>query len=926
MEVHVIRFDSASMLRSDMDKKMALEKTARRAALRRAAMRGAALRATPTAAGAVAAFERLESRQLLSGTVTISGAPTTNEGADYTLNLSSQNVSPPIDHWTIHWGDGTSTVPGNPSTADHFYADGPNQYTITATATLTDNSTIDANQSTATVVQNGALDPSFGTGGKVLTGIAGSDRGIVVQSNGDIIQVVQSGNTVTIARFNPDGSADTTFGNSGSVTYGDPQVGFGSVAKVMLQTITNPYGSGTVERLVIAGSSTSVAQPHSRIWRLNLDNGAGNPADGTFDTLWANGGIFDAPPVLNTSDFIAGNDVMVDAATDSQGRIVFLTRANRNLFNDNLNSPYIAVGRVLANGSGIDTSYGGDGEANPGFEVNRLPNTTTDTNNNTSFALLLGADDSAYGLTLGHTDADPSSRNYFAKFDPSGHIDNSFGPGGFVEVNQNAILSAMAFDGNGHILLTGESSNSLAVARYNLDGSPDLGFGSGGISVQSIDLSSSGNSVTPTADGKIIVGGSVSAFFTGPFLGNTNAFVARLTSGGTLDTGFGTASSGVTRVDFQSGEDSAKQIVVLPNAQILMTSNSTDSTNTNNFADLARFNPVQASATPVVVTVNNVAPTAGAIAASSPKAVRYQSVTFSDTFTDPGILDTHTIVWNFGDGSPTVTTNLAANVLTGSAAHVYTVAGPYTITATITDKDGGHDMATRSFSVDVVDLQPDPANPALTALFVGGTPGDDNIVINPGTNVMQAIVNCVAYQNLNPTGRIVVFGGDGNDMIQVAGGITSTTELYGGNGNDRIKGGNGYNIEVGGAGDDVLVGGNTRDLLIGGAGGDSLTGGAGDDVLIAMSTQYDGNELALESIQNEWIRTDLGFSDRVNHLLHGGGFNGTNVLSSATTFDDGATDVLTGSSGSDAFFFDNGDIVTDAGKTDAAIDLSWVTV
>ena len=41
-----------------------------------------------------------------------------------------------ISSWTINWGDGhTQTVTGDPSSVTHTYAQGPNNFTITATAT-----------------------------------------------------------------------------------------------------------------------------------------------------------------------------------------------------------------------------------------------------------------------------------------------------------------------------------------------------------------------------------------------------------------------------------------------------------------------------------------------------------------------------------------------------------------------------------------------------------------------------------------------------------------------------------------------------------------------------------------------------------------------------------------------------------------------
>ena len=68
----------------------------------------------------------------------IDGDDTVNEGSPFTLNLFAGNDpgQDTISSWTIDWGDGTTeTIPGNPSSAVHTYADGPNQYTISAFVT-----------------------------------------------------------------------------------------------------------------------------------------------------------------------------------------------------------------------------------------------------------------------------------------------------------------------------------------------------------------------------------------------------------------------------------------------------------------------------------------------------------------------------------------------------------------------------------------------------------------------------------------------------------------------------------------------------------------------------------------------------------------------------------------------------------------------
>src|SRR5262249_45991333 len=143
-----------------------------------------------------------------------------------------------------------------------------------------------------------------------------------------------------------------------------------------------------------------------------------------------------------------------------------------------------------------------------------------------------------------------------------------------------------------------------------------------------------------------------------------------------------------------------------------------------------------------------------------------------------------------------------------------------------------------SFKITAVALQTDPTDPTKTALAVGGTTGNDTIVFNPGggSGTVQVVINGVSQGTYSPTGHLLAYGQAGDDTIQVAGSITLPTLLFGGDGNDTLKGGNGNNILVGGAGTDSLTGGRGRDLLIGGAGADTLTGNGGDDILIAGPT------------------------------------------------------------------------------------------
>jgi PKD repeat protein len=66
-----------------------------------------------------------------------------------------------------------------------------------------------------------------------------------------------------------------------------------------------------------------------------------------------------------------------------------------------------------------------------------------------------------------------------------------------------------------------------------------------------------------------------------------------------------------------------------------------------------------------------------------------EAVTVSADFTDFGIKDTHTAVWDWGDGTTTAGDVTEANGSgTATGSHVYNTVGVYNITLTVTDNDG----------------------------------------------------------------------------------------------------------------------------------------------------------------------------------------------------------------------------------------------
>lgn len=129
--------------------------------------------------------------------------------------------------------------------------------------------------------QAGSLDTSFGTGGKVVTSFnSGADKayGVALQSDGKIVVAGYSyssiyGNDFACARYNTNGSLDTTFGINGMKTY-DLQVGSDDKAYSVDIQLDG--------KIVLAGYSDDGSDKAGAVIRLNTD--------GTLDTSFSSDG------------------------------------------------------------------------------------------------------------------------------------------------------------------------------------------------------------------------------------------------------------------------------------------------------------------------------------------------------------------------------------------------------------------------------------------------------------------------------------------------------------------------------------------------------------------------------------------------------------------------------------------------------------
>src|SRR5262249_52696077 len=248
---------------------------------------------------------------------------------------------------------------------------------------------------------------------------------------------------------------------------------------------------------------------------------------------------------------------------------------------------------------------------------------------------------------------------------------------------------------------------------------------------------------------------------------------------------------------------------------------------------------VAQTAAHLTVDVGNVAPTAGVTGPSSGSLG--QSISFTLHATDPSAADQaagFTFAIDWGDGA-TQTVDGPDGL---QVEHVYQAGGTYTVQVSATDRDGATSApATSSVAIGSVVM-------VGNDLVVSGTPNGDDIVIKPadrGAGV-RVIMNGVDLGTFSPVGRVVVYGLGGDDIIRVVPGsrdckttlVGTPAVLDGGDGNDvlNVAGSKVGNILIGGAGDDVLIAGQNCDVLIGGLGADILNAGNEDDLLIAGNT------------------------------------------------------------------------------------------
>ena len=251
-----------------------------------------------------------------------------------------------------------------------------------------------------------------------------------------------------------------------------------------------------------------------------------------------------------------------------------------------------------------------------------------------------------------------------------------------------------------------------------------------------------------------------------------------------------------------------------------------------------------------VILVRNVAPTVRLTPAAA-EATPGQRFDLAALVTDPGVLDSQSVVVDWGDGTSETYDLPADGTLLKDLplSHVYADEtpqdAPRVVSVTATDNDGG--TSTTTASVSVVLPPPPPAAPVTVAfdgatgtLALTGTEENDTVLLRDAGNGRVGVTgNGVDLGDF--AAKLVVVDVKGGDDDVDGSAVNVSLVVRGGEGNDSLVGGSGSDLLAGDAGNDIVRGGlGLWDVLSGGDGDDLLTdpdgvfsaiGGTGNDVI-----------------------------------------------------------------------------------------------
>jgi len=309
---------------------------------------------------------------------------------------------------------------------------------------------------------NGTLDNTFDVDGKVITAFSSTSCDLIysidIQNDNKIVAAgVKYGkfggtSEIALARYNANGSLDTTFGSSGVLTTSVGIYGT-SAASIKIQSDGKIVVGGTAAGAFLGKTDVALV-------RYNT-NGS---LDNTFD--------FDG---MLTTDLGSIYDYGESIAIQSDGKIILAG------FTINGSDADIALVRYNTNGS-LDNTFDFDGKVISHFGSGK----------NECYSVAIQSDGKI--VAVGNTYNGADNDFVLIRYNSNGSIDTSFYSDGIISTflgNKNDYAKSVAIQSNGNIVVAGYSfigsNNDFAVARYNISGACSAKYFSQNISINQGD-------------------------------------------------------------------------------------------------------------------------------------------------------------------------------------------------------------------------------------------------------------------------------------------------------------------------------------------------------------------------------------------------------------------------------------------------------
>jgi uncharacterized delta-60 repeat protein len=259
------------------------------------------------------------------------------------------------------------------------------------------------------------------------------------------------------------------------------------------------------------------------------------------------------------ASFGSGGIVTTVVAGASEGLTNLLQQSDGRIVAVGVSGDDLALVRYQTDGS-LDASFGGSGKVVSPIGPGR----------GVIYDALLQPDGKI--VVVGGSLDSPTSMA-LARFNPDGSVDADFGSAGEVLTNVSVFsdfgLSA-ALQPDGRIIVACNVGAEMAIVRYEADGSLDGSFGSGGIALGG--ALPYPRTLALQADGKIVVGGDGSD---GPGGTDFNVKLWRLNADGSPDMSFN--GGAVVTTVLGPMEDLALSVLVQPSGRILLVGHTTTS-------------------------------------------------------------------------------------------------------------------------------------------------------------------------------------------------------------------------------------------------------------------------------------------------------------------------------------------------------------